>query len=83
VASAARRGRPAGELAQPLAVLTQLVLGALDGGRERGPPPVVRHDPQRRPFPRGGVAQRGQRVGQQGLGIERAAMGPPGEHVAG
>ena len=62
--------------------MAQFVLGVLDGGREGGPAPVVGHDAQRRPFPSGGGAQPGERVRRQWLRIERAAMRPPGEHVA-
>jgi hypothetical protein len=59
------------------------VLGGLDDGGEGGPVPVVRHDAQCRPFPRRARAQRGQRVGGQRLRVERAAVGPPEEQLAG
>src|SRR5947209_11278821 len=55
-----------------LAVAAQLVLGALDGGGEGGPVPVVRHDAQRRPFPRRARAQRGERPGGQRFRVERS-----------
>ena len=60
----------------PLAVLPQLVFRGFHGGRERGSPPVVRHDAQRRPVPRGAGPQRGKQVRRQRLGIERAAVRP-------